>query len=258
MEDIWQEAAQRDLTASPIGQPLGHWRAPAGGMDANLEDEEVIIQGEGMGTQWAATMTCRPPCTEEDVGHLLSTLAAGLRLGTQRINTLRWDATPGKTEVSFEQWYLKVTCVKDHYPESVVWNNIIRSLKGAAAHMAQYMGPTASMAHILRKLLVIFGMVASFNVLMQNVYKVMQDNNEKVPSFATKLKGTLNQIRLQCPGIMTDLEVQQHLKDSLSMESRNKYGTPSDTYTAPPEPPTHSWWLMFIRQKVRMRRSRTS
>ena len=43
----------------------------------------------------------------------------------------------------------------------------------------------------------------------------MQGNNEKVPSFATRLEGTLNQIRLQCPRRMTDLEVQQNLKDHL-------------------------------------------
>ena len=31
--------------------------------------------------------------------------------------------------------------------------------------------------------------------------------------FATRLEGTLNQIRLQCPKRMMELEVQQHLKD---------------------------------------------
>ena len=62
--------------------------------------------------------------------------------------------------------------------------------------MAWYMGPTAGVTDILDKLAVIFGMVASFDVLMQNFYKVMQGNNEKVPSFATRLEGTLNQIRL--------------------------------------------------------------
>ena len=64
---------------------------------------------------------------------------------------------PGKTEVSFEQWYHKVQCVKDNYPESVVWESIVRSLKGAVVDMAWYMGPTASVAHILQKLTVIFG-----------------------------------------------------------------------------------------------------
>ena len=79
--------------------------------------------------------------------------------------------------------------------------------------MSQYMGPTASVAHIFRKLLVIFGTVASFNVLMQNFYEVMQGNNKKVPSFSMRLEEPLNQIRLQWPRRMTYLEVQQHLKD---------------------------------------------
>ena len=47
---------------------------------------------------------------------------------------------------------------------------------------------------------------------MQNFYKVTQNNHEKVPSFATRLEGTVNQIWLQCPGRIMDQEVQQHLK----------------------------------------------
>ena len=43
----------------------------------------------------------------------------------------------------------------------------MRSLKGAAADMAWYMGPTASISDILDKLVVIFGTVALFDVLMQ-------------------------------------------------------------------------------------------
>ena len=77
---------------------------------------------------------------------------------------------PGKTEVSFEQWYHEVQCVKDHYPESVVWESIVRSLKGAVSDIARYMGPTASVSDILQKLMVIFGTVASFYVFMQNLY----------------------------------------------------------------------------------------
>ena len=72
----------------------------------------------------------------------------------------------GKTEVCFEQWYYEVQCVKDHYPESVVWESIVQSLKGAAADMARYMGPTTSVTEILQKLMVIFSTFASFDVLM--------------------------------------------------------------------------------------------
>ena len=74
--------------------------------------------------------------------------------------------------------------------------------------MVQYMGPTTSMAHKLQTLSVIFGTVASFDVLMQHIYKVMDGNHKKVASFARRLEGTLNQIRLQCCGRVTDLEVQ--------------------------------------------------
>ena len=121
----------------------------------------------------------------------------------------------GKTEVSFEQWYHKVQCVKDHYPKAVVQESIVRSLKGAVADMAWYMGPTTTVPHILQKLTIIFSTMASFDILMQNVYKVTQGNHEKVPSFAPRLEGTLNKIRLQCPRRMSELEVQQHLKDCL-------------------------------------------
>ena len=139
----------------------------------------------------------------------------GLQLSTPQINTFSGDAMPGKMEVSFKQWYHEVQCVKDHYPESVVWESIIYSLKGAAVDMARYMGPTASMAHILQKLTVILGTVVSFNILVQNFYKITQNNNEKVQSFATRLEGTLNQIQLQCPRRIMDQEMQQHLKDHL-------------------------------------------
>ena len=52
-------------------------------------------------------------------------------------------------------------------------------------------------------------------MLMQNFYKVTQENHENVPSFATRLEGTLNQIQLQCPRRIMHQEVQQHLKEHL-------------------------------------------
>ena len=119
---------------------------------------------------------------------LITALALGLHWGTPKINTFSGDITPGKTEVSFEQWNHEIQCIKDHYPESMVQESIMRSLKGAAVDMAQYMGPTAGVSDIWDKLTVIFGTVASFDVLMQNFYKITQGNNKKVP---TSLEGTL-------------------------------------------------------------------
>ena len=58
---------------------------------------------------------------------------------------------PGKREVSYEQWYHEVQCVKDPYPESVVQESIVRSLKRAVVDMAQYMGPTTKHAPYITK-----------------------------------------------------------------------------------------------------------
>ena len=153
------------------------------------------------------------------MGHLINTLPLGLHLATPRINTFNGEAMPGKTEVLFKQWNHEVQCVKDHYPELVVWESIVRSLKGAVADMAQYMGPTTSVSDILHKLTVIFSTVASFNVLMQNFYKVTHGNHEKVPSFATRLDGTLNQIRLKCPRWIADHKVHGTSKINSSIGS---------------------------------------
>ena len=131
-----------------------------------------------------------------DMGQLITALTLGLHIGTPKISTFSGNLALGKTEMSYEQWSHKVQCIKDHYPELVVRESIMRSLKGAAADMAHYMGPTASVSKILEKLLVIFGTVASCDILMQNFYKVMQGGNKKVPSFTTWLEGTLIQIRI--------------------------------------------------------------
>ena len=147
------------------------------------------------------------------MGQLITALTSGLHIGTPKISTFSDDMAPGKTEVSYEQWSHEVQCIKDHYPELVVRESIMRSLKGAVADMAHYMGPTAGVSEILEKLPVNFGTVVSFDMLMQNFYKTTQGGNEKVPSFMTRLEGTLNQIRIRCPRRIANCEVPWHLKE---------------------------------------------
>ena len=114
----------------------------------------------GKGSLWTTTaiaMSCTSR-TRHRV-QLITTLTSGLHIGTPKISTFSGDMAPGKTEVSYKQWSHEVQCIKDHYLESVVRESIMRSLKGAAADMACYMGPTAGVSKILEKLSVIFGMV---------------------------------------------------------------------------------------------------
>ena len=235
MEDLCQEILLHKLNAPPSNPQPTPWGQPSGSSNFNGDDQKVTFPREGWWVPqrqpspapvpawpdggWVPQEPPPQPLSSApanlDVGHLINKLVLGLHLGTPRINTFSCNAMPGKTELSFEQWYHKVQCVKDHYPESVVQKSIVQSLKGAAADMARYMGPTASVTEILQRLTAIFSTVASFGVFMQNFYKVARGNHEKVPSFATRLEGTLNQIWLKCPRRIVDHEVACHLKDQL-------------------------------------------
>ena len=181
-----------------------------GSREANHHSSKFTSWGKSsLWTTAAITMSCTG---RTRYGAIITALTLGLHISTPKISTFSGNVAPGKTEVSYKQWSHEVQCIKDHYPESVVRESIMQSLKGAVADMAHYMGPTAGVSKILEKLLVIFGTVTSFDVLMQNFYKISQ-GNENVPSFATRLEGTLNQIRIKCPSRIANHEVPGHLKD---------------------------------------------
>ena len=172
MEDLCQEIAHCELNVtprSPPPMPLGH---PSGSRNPNEDDQEVTFLREG---GWAPLgqpspspapawpdggwVTQGPPPQPQipaqpnpHAGCLINTLASGLHLGTPRINTFSSKAMPVKTEVSFKQWNHEVQCVKDHYTELVVQESIVRFLKGPAADMDWYMGPTTSVYDILQTL----------------------------------------------------------------------------------------------------------
>ena len=45
LDEIKLETARREGMAAPLMSPLGQWHGPAGGVDANLDDGEVNLQG---------------------------------------------------------------------------------------------------------------------------------------------------------------------------------------------------------------------
>ena len=158
-------------TCTPSNPPPNKWVHPSGSREPKEDDQEVTFHGGGRwGPPRQPTSPVEPerpaegrvpsglplwaPCpapSGSDMGQLITTLTSSLCLGTPKINTSSGNVTPVKTEVSFEQWNHEVHRIKDHYPESVVWESIMRSLKGAAADMAQYMDPTTGVSNILEK-----------------------------------------------------------------------------------------------------------
>ena len=111
--------------------------------------------------------------------------------------------------------------------------------QGGSSRHGMVIGPYCWCLQYFRKTFSYFGTIASFNVLMQNFYKITQRSSKKVPSFATRLEGTLNHIRLRCPGQIANCEVPWHLKEQLFHGVRKHardsirylYGDPETTYS---------------------------
>ena len=64
--------------------------------------------------------------------------------------------------------------------EGIIW-----SLCRAVADLVQYPGPQALVLEIINKLELVYGTMASFNILMQNFYKLQQGKTEKVTVHVT-------------------------------------------------------------------------
>ena len=61
------------------------------------------------------------------------------------------------------------------------------------------MGSNVPLDMILKKFIIIYGNVKSFNLLMRDFYRADQGEDETIPSFATRIEGLLSQIRGQVP-----------------------------------------------------------
>ena len=76
-----------------------------------------------------------------------------------------------KGEATYNQWTFEVHSIESCYQEGVLWEGIIWSLKGHAANMVQFLGPTPSVDAILDKLDSLYGLVYTFDIMMQGFYR---------------------------------------------------------------------------------------
>ena len=141
------EALQKEMARKEWGKHphMGYPREIRGSWGQQWGQHGWWESGPQRGKGWRYSKPVQQPTSpsqaDTDASCLLSALMARLRKSIPRINTFSGVATPGKTEMSFEQGYQRAQCVKDQYPEAVVWEGIIQLLKGVVANMARYMGP---------------------------------------------------------------------------------------------------------------------
>ena len=92
---------------------------------------------------------------------------------------------------------------------------MVQSLHCTAADLVQYLDLQALASEIINKLELVYGTIASFSVLMQNLYKLQQGRTEKVTLYVTQLEGALNVVQEEYLTMLSANEVQQHLRDRL-------------------------------------------
>ena len=59
-------------------------------------------------------------------------------------------------------------------------------LQGATADLVWYLGLHVPVSQMLEKLKLMYGIIASFDILIQNFYKLQQARMERVPTFITQ------------------------------------------------------------------------
>ena len=261
MEDLCWEVTLRELS-TPRDPPTTPWGNPVGNGDPNVDHQEVTCLRGGLEPLeqplWPLPLHNQMEDQNPEDNLLApSTHSTWWRCGTSYKHTGHGIVTWYPSYKHF-QWQSHArqngSVIQTMVPWGTVCKRPLPRVSGQrkyctfsqreVADTARYMGPTASTDYILHKLTVIFCTVASFDVLMQNFCKVTHSNHEKVPSFAVGLEGTLNQIQLQCPGKITDWEVQEHPKECLFQRYANTLETQYDTSTAIPRPPILSSWLL--------------
>ena len=97
-----------------------------------------------------------------------------------------------KEEGLFEQWSHELQTLRKSYSDLALREMIQHTLRGAAADAVHNMGPNVPLDVILKKFIIIYGNVKSFDLLMRDFYRADQGEDETIPSFATCIEGLLS------------------------------------------------------------------
>ena len=168
-------------------------------------------------------MKCRLDASLGSAHEVSAVLQTLLKEGALRISIPKLSAFSGemaKGEVSFEQWIYKLQTLRKSYSDSALREGIQHSLRGAAPDAVHNMGPNVPLDMIIKKFMIIYGHVKSFDLLMRNFYRADQGEDETIPSFITRIEGLLSQIMDRFPNQLPHQEEQRLLKDRLFHGSR--------------------------------------
>ena len=94
-----------------------------------------------------------------------------------KLNLFSGEEVPGKHEISFNRWLFEVRTIQQSYAETLVWEAIIRSVRGWAADLVSFLGTNADVEKIISKFETVYGTVLGYDVLMHHLYGVHVERN---------------------------------------------------------------------------------
>ena len=142
---------------------------------------------------------------------------------TLRISTFSGVVPPPKNEATFSQWVHEVRDALERFPEPTVRNWITRSLRGAPAELVRGLGPNPAVETMIRKLKTMHGAVSPLDVMMRRLFILSQGKTEHISAFVTRLETALSNIQRDHPGQLTQVTIQNSLRDRFYQGLKKTY-----------------------------------
>ena len=149
-------------------------------------------------------------------------------------------------DISFDHWAFEVCSALANHPKVASRETIVWSLSGVVANLMWYLSTYAPVFQMVDKLELIFGLVASFDILMQNIYRLQQLRTKQMS--VTNMEGALNAVQKDHPHILSQTEIHNHLQDWLCHGLKSLYTILCITCMMIQGFPVLSWWLQLERQ----------
>ena len=140
-----------------------------------------------------------------------------------RISTFSGVVLPPKNEATFSQWVHEVKDALGRFPEPTVRNWITRSLRGVPAELVRGLGPNPAVETVIKKLKTMHGAVSPLDVMMRRLFTLSQGKTEHISAFATRLETALNNIQRDHPGQLTQVTIQNSLRDRFYQGLKKTY-----------------------------------
>ena len=132
-----------------------------------------------------------------------------------KLSILDGGENPAKHESMYQQWIFDMRSLQRIYPKAQMKEVIPHSVKVVAAGIVRSLESDAQVECVLEKPETVYGIVMRLDVLLQNLYQLVQGKKKKLQLFTTQLEEAVSQIDVWFPHFISKCEVKHHWRDWL-------------------------------------------